>query len=204
VRNGIRDLDVRDSSAAAFARDARGAIVGHYERNCDAIIAESEALARTGNVEEALARLFAVPVDAGGCHGRTSDEVVRLYDANESRICEAQLQRARAELAVDRFAEAVAALGAVRRAGPCGDQVDELIGELEREVREQDEAWFEAELERYQAFTDTIGDGIRANQGEAAANQERSRRMAESLAEQTFNKPEALAVSADFWTVSRS
>jgi hypothetical protein len=203
LRNGIRQLSGRDATIRDFTRDARMKIVEYYERSCDQTLREARTWASAGDVGEALALLLAVPGEAASCHERANEEAVTLFDAHEAELCTGQVRRAEAEMAVDHFTESIDALIGVSDTGPCGQRADELIASIEAEVGGRAEASFQAQLERYRAFTDTIGSGVEA-EGQAAADRVRTLTRAKIVVWRKLNDPAARSIPPEFFQTNRS
>ena len=191
VRTGIRQLSGRDQAIREFTADARVRIVQYYERNCDQIITDGRTLAAAGDVQGALALILAVPGEASSCHQRTNDEAVTLFNRHEADLCAERVRRAEAEMALDHYIEAIDALAGISDTGPCGQRADQLIAEIQAEIGNQADANFAARLERYRAFTDTIGSGVNRVEGPAAAVRERTILRAKMEATVVLNRPSA-------------
>ena len=202
LRDAVRQLNGRDPSIRAFVRDARAEIVGYYERNCRQILSESRAMATAGEIQEGLALLFAVPRDAVQCHQATNDAAAELFAAHEADLCQARVRRAEAELALDHYGASIDALMGVRDSGPCGRRAQELIASIEGEVGQRSEVEFQARLERYRAFTDTIGSGVEATAGPDAAARERTLARARMEAVVALNRPAAREFPPDLFRTS--
>ena len=191
VRMGVRQLSGRDPAMREFTANARMRIVEYYERNCDQIITEGRTLAAGGDVQDALALILAVPGEASRCHERTNEEAVTLFNRYQAALCAERVRRAEAEMAVDHFIESIDALAGISDTGPCGQRADELIGQIQAEVGARADATSAARLERYRAFTDTIGSGVEAADGPAAAVRVRTLTWAKLEAYEALTRPAA-------------
>ena len=191
VRMAVRQLSGRDPAMREFTADARMRIVEYYERNCDQIIREGRTLAAGGEVQDALALILAVPGEASSCHERANEEAVTLFNRYEATLCAERVRRAEAEMAVDRFIESIDALTGISDTGPCGQRADQLIREIQVEIGDRADATSAAHLERYRAFTDTIGSGVGQIEGPAAAVRERTIIRAKMEATVVLNRPSA-------------
>ncbi len=69
----------------AFGLEARQRIVGHYDAQCDAVLAAARAMAARGARAEAVTELATVPVDARRCHGRAMTALASLDAATRPR-----------------------------------------------------------------------------------------------------------------------
>lgn len=160
----ISSLRPRDRNVRDFLTTTRERIVGYYDSNCDAVVAEGSAAAATGDVGRAIAVLMAVPA-VSSCHERSSNEAAALVAAQQERECGQALVGARAEVAADRFGAAIDLLATVDPSSPCASDAEGLIDDIDDQVRQKSEAQLTKKYDSFKQERTRVNDQVAATGG---------------------------------------
>lgn len=192
IINAVSSLRGDDDELREFAKGARRKIVDYYMRSCDVVIGEAQTAARTGQADRALGNLLTVPAEAGSCHQRAQGEAVKIYAANQQALCAARVRSASANVANDRFDDAISELEGIDPTTPCSKDADALIDRMSKRVDTRTSQSVSLRLNSYRAWTEQI----RSTVGNGTPLATHQLRMARVEAAAFFNKRTARAIPA--------
>jgi hypothetical protein len=160
IINAVSSLRGGDPAVRQFASSARGRINEYYARNCDQVIADGRTQAGTGDIGRAMAVLMSVPRESAACHEKSSATAVRVYAELQQRECQSRLTKAKAEAAANHFVDAIDALEGIDPSAPCAREVDDLLGEITREVDRREQRELKIRLQTIRTERTTITRGL--------------------------------------------
>ncbi|MEO8934734.1 MAG: hypothetical protein ABI295_10550 [Xanthomarina sp.] len=141
----IKQLKPSNKNVQDFVANGKTKILDYYNKNCSQIIAESEALQRVDNYEEALFLLVNVPT-ASDCFDKVKGKIEGLFKKAIDKECLTKYGLAQAIWAAnqDIYAanEAGALLASINPRAACFNDVKKLFSKIEARVQDlEDRTW---------------------------------------------------------------
>ncbi|HLV15776.1 MAG TPA: hypothetical protein VKY41_11390 [Xanthomarina sp.] len=141
----IKQLKSNNKKVQDFVANGKAKIIDYYNTNCNQIIAESEALQRVNNYEEALFLLVNVPT-ASDCFDNVKGKIESLFQKVIDNECLTKYGVAQAIWAAnqDIYAanEAGTILSTINPRSACFGDVKKLFSKIEARVQDlQDRTW---------------------------------------------------------------
>lgn len=141
----IKQLKPSNKKVQDFIANGKAKIIDYYNANCSNIIAESEALQRVENYEEALFLLVSIPT-ASDCFDKVKGKIETLFKKAIDKECLTKYAMAQAiwgaNQDIDAANEAGAILASINPRAACFKDVQKLFSKIEARVQDlQDRTW---------------------------------------------------------------
>lgn len=145
LRNLATALNLRsDRDWNATLDEANAAIIGYFEQQCPAILAEADAKMRQRGFDEAIYLTTTVPREARTCHERATAFAGEVYVARLQAQCSGPFAQARAQWAASKSrenAQRVAdIIGAIPADSPCFADAAALMDGVAAVIAQADSA----------------------------------------------------------------
>lgn len=141
----IKQLKSSNKKLQDFIASGKAKILDYYNTNCSQIIAESEALQRTENYQEALYLLVNIPT-ASSCFDTVKGKIEGLFKKAIDKQCLTNYAEAQAIWSANQDMEAAnyagALLAEINPRAACFNDVKKLFSKIEARVQDlQDRPW---------------------------------------------------------------
>jgi len=150
IYSAINDINPKSSSLRKFIAEGKKRITDYYNQQCTTLIEKAIALAEMKQFKQSLAILSSIPEDGDCCCHHTAREAARkVYFAYQDQNCAEWLQKAKTYYANNQFADAFRILGKIDPLSFCGNEVENLIAQIGKQVDAKERLQLELIQERY-------------------------------------------------------
>lgn len=158
--NAVKNINTNNASVAQCINEGKEKIIAYYNSQIDFIIAEAESLAKSGEYDEAMAKLAAVPqvckdayVKAVGKIGDVYQQKIDLEGEKYYNEANAQWNTAKTEESAAKVVELLASINPLSKAAEKAKglvaSVESHYAELEARRRELEERQWAFEMQQY-------------------------------------------------------
>lgn len=129
--SALGKIKVTSSNLQDFVSEGKARIIEYYNTQCDFIMKEALAKADRKEFDSALQQLLAVPSVCKECYEKAQDQTVEIYKRKIENECQMNIMQARAEIAANKWNEALKYLRFYTPEMPCYSDVATLITEIQ-------------------------------------------------------------------------
>ena len=147
IDNLISQVSMNDKQIALFLKSGTSKIMKYYDDKCQEIINKSGLLASTKDYENAVALLLSVPEQAK-CYDLIMKKATGVYLSYKEAFCKNQLQKAKGAFAEENYSESLSYLTNIDPDTSCFKESQELLGKIEKEVRQEDKKIWDLYMEQ--------------------------------------------------------
>lgn len=139
----LKGFRAKDERYREFLEVGKKKIIEYYNTRCDILIREAQALADQNKLEEAIAKLVAVPNVCMECFNKANDAIKPIYKRYIDRDCSIKLQEATAlwnsGQDMNTARDIIPIVSAIDPDASCYPEAKELLNKVAKRVKELDE-----------------------------------------------------------------
>ena len=152
-QTAINNLKPDNEKLSKLFEEAVGKIESYYRENCESIIAQAHAAASSGNYDEAIASLMAVPDICDKCHAKAMDEAVNIYQEKIDMEGTSLMKKARniwaASMDQKGAKESLTYINSINPQSAAFSEIEALVNEISEKLSSDKQREWEQHIKRY-------------------------------------------------------
>lgn len=162
IANALNQIKANDDAYLQFIKVAKSKILKYYSDNCKSLIQKAENLSSKQEYEQALGILQAIPSNIANCYSEAQNKSIDIYKKYQTVLCTKNVNKAKAEIAVNNYAAALEALEMIDPTSNCASEVKKMIAQISSKVDKKDQQEYDLTKLRINAIKE-IGKAYYAN-----------------------------------------
>ena len=147
--NSLNEFNPQSSDVERFFSSSCDKIINYFNANCDYFIGKSDALAKMGKYDEAIALLLSIPNLSAKCHTKIKDMSIEVYKQYINKECKVLLNKSYAEKSSKNYQAALVSLANIDTSANCYTDSQVMMKEIEKSLDQDEKKKWETELMKY-------------------------------------------------------
>lgn len=152
VTNAFSLIKVDDKDLLAFITKGKENIFKYYNENCKNILSKAKGLSAKHDFEQALSLAQSIPETGNSCYLEAQKNALTYYQGYQSKLCKENIVKAKAEIAIKNYENALSYLNMIDTNSSCYAEVEKLIGQISGKVEKDENKVIDLEKRRIDAI----------------------------------------------------
>ena len=163
ITNSFSQINPTDKSIHQFLSESKEKIEKYYSENCSKIIQNAINIAKSGDYEQSISLLQSIPDTGNNCFASAQQSSLNYYKLYQKKLCSNNLTKAKSEIALNNFDNAVYYLQFIDNESACYKEAENLINQISSKITKKENQEFDLESKRINAIKE-IGKAYYSNQ----------------------------------------
>lgn len=155
ISNAFSQIKTNDDAYKQFIIASKEKILKFYAENCKAIIQKADNLSAKQDYEQSISLLQSIPDASAGCYSEAQKKSLVVYNKYQTILCSKNITKAKGDIAIKKYEDALAALEVIDPASSCYPEVKKLIAQISSNIERKEQQKVDMEKQRINADVET-------------------------------------------------